>query len=309
MTYYRYWGKAQAKGGAVECHLLPYHNLDVAAVGWLLLSPDRPLTQRLAAQLSLEPEALRNLLVFWLGLHDIGKFSRTFQGLFQPLSSLALVPPTAQYAYTERHDRLGDVVWGAKWLDWFEDGTLQWPTSLTRAERKSLRAALPVFTAPFFGHHGQPVSAGNIDVEMFFCRDEHADDIEATRQFIADWANIVSPEWPADQLCSEEWVNVLQTLSWSIAGWATLSDWLGSNQDHFPYLQEELSLADYWQIALDNAEKALQKTGFNSVSKPLPYAGMESPIPARAGMNREIAPSRRSRAPDPRTSGDEPATT
>ena len=150
VTYYRYWGKAQAKGMAVECHLLPYHNLDVAAVGWLLLSPDRPLTQRLALQLDLKPEQLRNLLVFWLGLHDIGKFSRAFQGLFQPTSNVSLAPPAVQYAYTERHDRLGAVVWEAKWLVWFEDGTLQWPTSLSRAERKALRAALPLLTAPFF---------------------------------------------------------------------------------------------------------------------------------------------------------------
>lgn len=38
MDYYRYWGKAQAKAQAVKCHLLPYHNLDVAAVGWGLLA-------------------------------------------------------------------------------------------------------------------------------------------------------------------------------------------------------------------------------------------------------------------------------
>lgn len=274
MSYYHYWGKAQAKGQDVECHLLPYHNLDVAAVGWLLLSPDRPLTQRLAAQLSLEPKALRQLLVFWLGLHDIGKFSRAFQGLFQPTSNVGLVPRAAQYAYTERHDRLGAVVWEEKYLDWLEDGTLQWPADLTRADRKSLRAVLPVLTAPFFGHHGQPVGAGNIDVEVFFCCDEYADDIEVTRQFIADWARVVPPGWPIEQLFSEQWVYALQTLSWSIAGWATLSDWLGSNQDHFPYLQEQLPLSDYWKIALHNAEKVLEETGFNNVSEPLPYAGM-----------------------------------
>lgn len=274
MTYYRYWGKAHAKEQGVECHLLPYHNLDVAAVGWLLLSPDRPLTQRLAAQLSVEPKALRNLLVFWLGLHDIGKFSRAFQGLFQPSSNVALVPPAAQYAYTERHDRLGAVVWEDKYLDWLEDGTLQWPASLNIAEFKALNAALPVLAAPFFGHHGQPVDAGKIDVEMFFCCDEHADDIEATRQFIADWASVVPPGWPIEQLFSEQWVYALQTLSWSIAGWATLSDWLGSNQDHFPYRQNRIPLADYWQIALGNAESALQESGFNKVSEPLPYAGM-----------------------------------
>lgn len=79
-VYYRYWGKAQAKEGDTECHLLAYHNLNVAAVGWLLLAPDKPVTQRLAAQLDLASERLRQLLVFWLGQHDIGKFSRAFQG-------------------------------------------------------------------------------------------------------------------------------------------------------------------------------------------------------------------------------------
>lgn len=276
MNYYRYWGKAKAKGEAVECHLLAYHNLDVAAVGWLLLSPDKPLTQRLAVQLDLSPGRLRQLLVFCLGLHDIGKFSRAFQGLFQSTSSLALVPSAAQYVYTERHDRLGAVIWESKWLEWFEDGTLQWTTRLSRAERKALRAALPVLTAPFFGHHGQPVSAGKINVDAFFCRDENADDLEATRQFMADWASVVPPEWPIEQLCSEQWVYALQTLSWSIAGWATLSDWLGSNRDHFRYYQDEMPLADYWQIALNKAQKALQETGFNTVAKPLPYAGMAS---------------------------------
>lgn len=31
-SYFRYWGKAEKDGTAY--HLLPYHCLDVAAVGW-----------------------------------------------------------------------------------------------------------------------------------------------------------------------------------------------------------------------------------------------------------------------------------
>ena len=31
-SYYRYWGKADRETG--QYHLLPYHCLDVAAVGW-----------------------------------------------------------------------------------------------------------------------------------------------------------------------------------------------------------------------------------------------------------------------------------
>jgi CRISPR-associated endonuclease/helicase Cas3 len=35
-TYYKYWGKAEKakEGKSVRYHLLPYHCLDVAAVGW-----------------------------------------------------------------------------------------------------------------------------------------------------------------------------------------------------------------------------------------------------------------------------------
>src|SRR5690554_1729078 len=80
MSYYLYWGKAKPASEGDSCHLLPYHSLDVAAVGWHLLAPERPLTQLLAASLGMPPESLRRFFVFLLGLHDFGKFSRTFQG-------------------------------------------------------------------------------------------------------------------------------------------------------------------------------------------------------------------------------------
>lgn len=37
-SYYRYWGKAKpAEGAGAHCHMLPYHCLDVAAVGTVYL--------------------------------------------------------------------------------------------------------------------------------------------------------------------------------------------------------------------------------------------------------------------------------
>lgn len=63
MPYFSYWGKAASDDGNAECHLLPYHSLDVAAVGWYLLAPEKALTQQLANQLGLKPAALRQLLV------------------------------------------------------------------------------------------------------------------------------------------------------------------------------------------------------------------------------------------------------
>ena len=106
--YYQYWGKASKEDSSY--HLLPYHCLDVAAVGYLLLSPDKPLGKKLADQLQVKPEWLRELFVFSLALHDLGKFSRSFQSLRQNLSP-NLVKENKRMPYSERHDSLGFCLW------------------------------------------------------------------------------------------------------------------------------------------------------------------------------------------------------
>ncbi|MDW7748533.1 CRISPR-associated helicase Cas3' [Halomonas sp.] len=276
MSYYLYWGKAKPSDEGDSCHLLPYHSLDVAAVGWYLLAPDRPLAQRLSHQLDLSPEALRRLLVFLLGLHDLGKFSRAFQGLARP-EGAELVPPIERMAYTERHDRLGALLWQSCWIEWWRDGALGGDEELPpRRERRQLADGLRALLAPMFGHHGQPVDAGQLHAGQFFSDDEHASDNEAARQFVADWAALIEFEWPLDKLVSAEWRETFLTLSWTVAGWATLSDWLGSNRDHFAYCQKAMPLADYWPIALDRAERALEETGFAQPPEPVPYAGLAS---------------------------------
>ena len=106
--YYQYWGKASKEDNSY--HLLPYHCLDVAAVGYLLLAPDKPLCQKLATQLNVKPEWLRDFFVLCLALHDLGKFSRPFQGLRQGLSD-DLVKEIKRMPYEERHDSLGFWAW------------------------------------------------------------------------------------------------------------------------------------------------------------------------------------------------------
>lgn len=197
MSYFAYWGKAASDDGKAECHLLPYHSLDVAAVGWLLLAPEKELPQQLAAQLGLKPNTLRQLLVFWLGVHDLGKFSRTFQGLFQP-SRAALVSSVGAPAYTERHDRLGAVLWQQNWIEWLKDDTLQWPKDRpSREQRRHIGETLTVLATPFFGHHGKPVESGQCRAEQFFIHDSAGNDAEAAQQFIADWGEIIPPLFPA----------------------------------------------------------------------------------------------------------------
>lgn len=277
VSYYLYWGKATSADSGDQCHLLPYHSLDVAAVGWHLLAPDRPLTQLLAMRLDMHPEVLRRFFGFFLGLHDLGKFSRTFQGLARP-EGVVLVPPISRYEYTVRHDRLGALLWQECWFDWLEEGVLRWPeASLERSEKKQRRKAMQALLIPFFGHHGQPVEAEQLRLEQFFAKDAHSDDLDAARQFVEEWAGLVDVEWPVEKLVSSEWLEAFLTLSWTIAGWATLSDWLGSNQEHFHYCQTEMPLAEYWQRhALPRAEAAMRDTGFDRLPEPLAYSGIEA---------------------------------
>ena len=47
-SYLRYWGKTSRDEHTPAFHLLPYHALDVAAVGTLLLRNDPMLRERLS---------------------------------------------------------------------------------------------------------------------------------------------------------------------------------------------------------------------------------------------------------------------
>ncbi|HMA85639.1 MAG TPA: CRISPR-associated endonuclease Cas3'', partial [Desulfosalsimonadaceae bacterium] len=107
-SYYSYWGKAEKDGSAY--HLLPYHCLDVAAVGKVLFAPQQPVCRDVAESLGVSPECLHDFFMFCLALHDLGKFSSAFQGLRKDLSG-DLVRANPRITYCERHDSLGFWLW------------------------------------------------------------------------------------------------------------------------------------------------------------------------------------------------------
>jgi CRISPR-associated endonuclease/helicase Cas3 len=111
--YYQYWGKTSEDGGY---HLLPYHCLDVAAVGEVFLRRNDHVRLRLAQLLGLDEKTLIALVVFFLGLHDIGKFARHFQAL-NPELFLALQGEKAELPYVRQaHRGAGSVREGGRSL-------------------------------------------------------------------------------------------------------------------------------------------------------------------------------------------------
>jgi hypothetical protein len=74
---YRYWGKAEKDGAGY--HLLPFHCLDVAAVAaaWWDASP--AIRHGFMLHNTLTEEQLRAWAIFFIALHDYGKYDVRFQ--------------------------------------------------------------------------------------------------------------------------------------------------------------------------------------------------------------------------------------
>ena len=81
--YYQYWAKSKpnpGEPGTYKYHLLPYHCLDVAAVGSILIEKNPHLLTAMSAELEVPFEELEKIVLFFLAVHDTGKISAAFQG-------------------------------------------------------------------------------------------------------------------------------------------------------------------------------------------------------------------------------------
>lgn len=249
-TYFKYWGKTE-KGGD-KYHLLVYHCLDVAAVGWFLFNPEKPLCQRVAKQLQVESNWLQQWVTFCLSLHDIGKFATAFQGVVPDLSK-ALVPANPRMPYTERHDTLGFLLWqDVLSRQWLENGGFNCAADHSGLAKlfRNIDPWMEIVT----GHHGEPPKRVPIRRQNFFTiSDEnaanHFREVLMVR-FLSDFDGSI--------LADKALKNRLKLSSWVLAGIVVLADWLGSGRNPDSFCQNAISLDKYWQhYALPLAEQVI----------------------------------------------------
>lgn len=256
-----FWGKG---GGPVEgepgFHPLVAHCLDVAAVAAVLAK--RPG--------SMFPPALATFLVV---LHDIGKFSCSFQVKlheYWPVAALGPIPATKPP--NDPHDQVGLYLLSA---DLRDIGLRVFPVdshwSIGR-EREGIWRALA-------GHHGRP--------PQIYDRGRPHDGvltrpcIEAAQVFADAMFRLFSPEpcpGPSDEYQWEIW---RQQCSWSLAGLVTLADWIGSRRAWFPYVRphQVADPADYYhRHAVPRARAALAKAGL-APAVPSPFHGLRYLFP------------------------------
>lgn len=258
-TYYRYWGKAE-KGGD-KYHLLPYHCLDVAAVGHSLLLNNPALRHKFAAITDLEEQICLRCLVVFLALHDIGKFSETFQNLRTDILE-KLQGVTSNKEYTVRHDSLGNLFLKS----YFEKGNVifrKMPDVSFDEWQDVVMATVRAFT----GHHGEPPQMkGPNGIPLNSPRFFGEGDSTAAARFVQDVVIMIcgQPE-DFDLPCPYELEELMKKASWLMAGFAVLCDWIGSNSNWFPFTSVQMSLDEYWETrAVPQAARAILAAGINS---------------------------------------------
>jgi CRISPR-associated endonuclease/helicase Cas3 len=106
-TYYKYWEKAEKEGN--NHHLLVYHCLDVAAVGYVLITKNAYFRNKLLNLVGLDEETCLFLMLSFLFLHGAGKLTESFQGLRQDL--LQKLQGKESHRHCIRHDRRGYLLW------------------------------------------------------------------------------------------------------------------------------------------------------------------------------------------------------
>ncbi len=261
-------------------HLLAYHCLDVAAVGHLLLSPDKPLCKKIAMQLSVEAEWLRDFFVFCLTLHDLGKFSRSFQSLRQGLSP-DLVKENSRMTYSERHDSLGFCLW----RDEIQSALSEQPefANLNTKEIKTWFKSVEPWLEIVTGHHGMPPKRKLKERMGNFFQSE---DQQAALMFTQKVCSQFLTDFDFRPLLDKTLKKQLQAVSWQLAGIAVLADWTGSNQEYFTYNSHPQDLYNYWregalpsaQKAIDNLPKTIKPTAFTGIKKLFPFIDQPTPL-------------------------------
>jgi CRISPR-associated endonuclease/helicase Cas3 len=84
-SYFKYWGKAKksTEQAGAGYHLLPYHCLDVAAVVDVWLDESRILLKQIAFQINRSEADAKAIVIFYVLLHDFGKFDARFQNFVE----------------------------------------------------------------------------------------------------------------------------------------------------------------------------------------------------------------------------------
>lgn len=265
---FNYWGKSRRgeDDGGDDYHLLCWHSLDVAAVGYWMVQYNIHGINDYLKKLGLHHKTQAAQFLAWLLCwHDIGKFSHSFQQFYLH-GGLNSQDEYIKHYEAIPHATLGYWLWNAYLSECPE---LLPPSSLSARKLKCVIARwMPLTT----GHHGRPPS---LVTELKNFRQQ---DKESARDFLSQ----IKPLFPLIEVPEfwddDEGIALFQHLSWFISAVIVLADWVGSSTRFFPRIAKTMSVEEYWQQhALVKAKVAI--TVFPPSSGVAPFSGIKALFP------------------------------
>lgn len=253
-NFYSYWGKTEQTEQGVRCHLLPFHALDVVAVAdsWLEHSP---VLSRFLMGNTQNRERYRGWLLFFIALHDLGKFDFRFQRKadsawsqlndhFDPDNS----DPAASRGFD--HGKAGYAWWLSEAIIagfTSEDNGSAWMEAVAK-------------------HHGALDPSG---IAELYDLDADSEVIEHDRQARSDWIEALVELFLLSNGCQRDEIPLPFPL---LAGFCSVCDWIGSNEKWFGWEESPKSLYQYYEERKSQAGAALIESGL--IGHPLSHGGM-----------------------------------
>ncbi|MEH4625568.1 CRISPR-associated helicase Cas3' [Phytobacter diazotrophicus] len=280
MTIFNYWGKTSRgnKDGGDEYHLLCWHSLDVAAVGYWMVQCNVYGAADYLKKVGLHDKNKAAQFFAWLLCwHDIGKFAHSFQQI-DIHNDLNLHGEYIEHYEKIPHATLGYWLWD-NYLSEFPE---LFPNSSLAARK--LKRAIALWMPLTTGHHGRPPSSVT-ELKNFRQQDK-----EAARDFLARIKSLFPlveiPEFWDD----DEGIALFKHLSWLISAVIVLADWVGSSTQHFPRIAKPICINEYWQQhALVKAKLAISVfppsstvAPFSGITRLFPFIQQPTPLQQKA---------------------------
>lgn len=265
---FHYWGKASNEiDGDTACHLLPYHSLDAAAVASAWWRADHSIRRAFQSASPLDEAVLKNWVLFFIALHDLGKFDFRFQRK-SPQTAFSLWPGFNDAADDREYDH------GRGGFCWFVSEAEDYGL-----DADGLEAAIP-WARAVTGHHGRPPSGDYIQRATAREADHHV--IAHDRKARALWIETLKSLFlaPLGLPLGADTIPSLSPdfASTFLAGFCSVCDWLGSNTEYFPYAGLPTgSLEAYFKDREKRARRALMESGL--LEKPLSHGGFGALFP------------------------------
>jgi CRISPR-associated endonuclease/helicase Cas3 len=271
-SFFHYWGKADPNyPREPQWHPLVYHCLDVAAVAGAWWDTSTVIRRTFLAAFEQPDSAtcrLRAWVLFFVALHDLGKFDVRFQ--LKAEDALRQAWPELDFKDTDPYAARGfdHGLWGYSWAirecpDWV--GTETDPD--IRDDWKALFAAVT-------GHHGDLPQSPDTPTEYAEAHVmEH--DRRARREVVLKFTELfLACEGLRLSAAPPRCTPASQAL---VAGFCAVCDWIGSNVDAFPYrtLATNAHATDYFDERVRDiqSENLLHRSGL--IAKANSYSGVD----------------------------------